>query len=372
MLACKMCPSSSMDNCSPSREFEKLPFYSAHFMDPVVWELFIRRVAECHGFGCQRILPGLPGTYPTFIVEHSQSAKQTPAAIVVKFFGPLFEGTTSFQMERAMGHFTTQHNLNIHTPAILAEGRLSADWCYLVFEHIRGVSIGQVHHELSLDALKGVAVQMGKFMNELHTLTATCEPDFPLNTQVKSWDGYADFLENQRAACLDHHRNWQDIPSQLIHQLPGFILPLEQLIDFSSPPHLVHADLTADHLLGRLIATPPISAMKHRAGNLRGKITLEQPETGWENLAVIDWGDCRVGNILYELVALHLDMFRADKRLLHVCMQAYSLPDYFKENFARKALSTVLLHQFPMPAHVYAPYQHAHSLDEVAEGLFGI
>ncbi len=89
-------------------------------------------------------------------------------------------------------------------------------------------------------------------------------------------------------------------------------------------------------------------------------------------MAIIDWGDTRVGNILYELVALHLDLFRGDKHLLKLCLQAYELPIFYQLDFTRKALSMVLLHEFPMPAHVYAPYQDAHSLDELAEAVFGM
>jgi aminoglycoside phosphotransferase (APT) family kinase protein len=341
-------------------------------MDPELWEPFVRHVAGCHGFECHCILPGLPGSFPTFIVEQGQPAGSAQTAFVVKFFGPLFEGKDSFHTELAMGHFIAKHDLNIPSPVILAEGRLSSDWYYLVFEYIPGDSMGQVYQEMSKDALQGVAMQMGKFMHQLHALTATSLPVIPPATRSLSWEDYADFLEKQRADCLDHHRSWNDLPSQLLDLLPGYIPPIEQLLDYTSPPHLIHGDLTADHLLGWLQAPTPVSTRLHSAGSARDATTVGQPGKGWESLAIIDWGDCRVGNILYELAAVHLDLFRADKRLLRLCLQAYGLPIFYQLDFARKAFSTVLLHQFPMPAHIYSPYQDARSLDELADGLFGI
>ncbi len=139
---------------------------------------------------------------------------------------------------------------------------------------------------------------------------------------------------------------------------------VDDLLDFSSPPHLIHADLTGDHLLGQLAAD------QHAQSAVADLLLPTRPE--WDTLAIIDWGDARIGNILYELVALHLDLFQADKRLLKTCLEIYGLPDFYRQDFARKAFCMVLLHQFPMPSRVYAPYFHVQSMDELAQGLFGI
>jgi hypothetical protein len=42
------------------------------------------------------------------------------------------------------------------------------------------------------------------------------------------------------------------------------------------------------------------------------------------------------------------------------------------QDFARKAFSTVLLHKVPMSGELYAPYQNARCLEDLAEGLFAI
>ena len=250
-----------------------------------------------------------------------------------------------------MGYFLAQQSFPVCSPAILANGQLTPEWWYLIFEHIPGVSIGQIRHQLSVDAWVGVAQQMGIFIKKLHTATALTVPVMLKPTSVVGWDGFVGFLEEQRAHCYVSHLGWNDLPVHLLEQVQDFILLTDQLVDLSSLSHLIHADLTSDHLLGRL--APSTTSV-------------------WHTLAIIDWGDTRVGNILYELVALHMDLFQADKHLLRICLEAYDLPDFYWQDFPRKALSMVLLHQFPMPASVYAPHQDARTLQDLAECLFGI
>ncbi len=354
-----------MDNSTPPGLFSDKLYYSAHFMDLAIWEPYVYQVSKQHGFGCKRVIPGLPGSFPTFIVELAAEAVQPQfGSIVVKFFGPLFDGADSFRFEQSMEHFLAQQSLMVRSPSILASGRLALEWWYLVFEHIPGVSIGQLKQQLSTDAWEGVAVQMGAFMKALHSATATTLPIIPSPTSAMVWDGFVDFLERQRAHCYVNHQKWNDLPSHLLEQVQDFILPVEQLLDLSALPHLIHADLTGNHLLGELAPTPELSAT-----------VLQSPPVGaavWHTLAIIDWGDTRVGNILYELVALYLDLFQADKHLLRICLEVYGLSVFYCQNFPRKALNMVLLHQFPMPASVYAPHQDALTLQELAERLFSI
>jgi hypothetical protein len=322
--------------------------YTAHFMDVTLWTPYVRQACALHGFGCDKVYPGVAGTYPTFIAAlTSKGLNQPPQSVVLKFFGPLFGGTVSFRIERDMGRWLEAQSLPIPSPGILAEGQLDQDWQYLIFEHVDGESIGQVRDTLSKDDWLMVASQLGEYMHCLHAQTIDYHNKLPLPIEP-SLDRYASFLQQQRLSCHTNHQTWNDLPAHLLDQLEGFILPVEHLIDFSTPPYLIHADLTADHLLGRLA---------------RGR---------WKTLAIIDWGDAMTGNLLYELVALHLDIFHSDKPLLKLCLDAYKLPVFYRQDFPRKALSLVLLHQFPMPARVYAPYHNVGSLQELAECLFAI
>ena len=56
----------------------------------------------------------------------------------------------------------------------------------------------------------------------------------------------------------------------------------------------------------------------------------------WTSLAIIDFGDARIGDIYTELNALHLDLFARDKRLLSAFLDAYGMDPWLAEDFARK------------------------------------
>jgi hypothetical protein len=354
-----------MDDLISSRLLFDKPYYSAHFMDLAMWEPYVRMVSERHGFRPKQVRPGIPGTFPSFIVELSDDRSQADyGSIVVKFFGLLFEGEHSFIVERAMGHYLVQWSLPVRSPVVLAEGQLTPEWSYLIFEGVPGVSFNQVGRQLSETSRAQVAGQMGDFMKELHTASATSKPVIPMPFPVMRWDGFIAFLETQRANCYTNHQRWKDLPAQLLEQVQDYLLPVEDLLDHTSPPHLIHADLTGDHLLGRLIPGRVETPLLHHIPQTAG--------ADWDSLAIIDWGDSRVGNILYELVALHLDLFQADKQMLSIYLEHYRLPDFYQQDFIHKALCMVLLHQFPMPVSVYAPHSEVHTLHELAERLFGV
>jgi len=321
--------------------------YRAHFMDLALWEPLVRQVCTWQGFKCNKVIPGVPGTYPTFIVELVDESDYPGRVIVVKFFGPLFDGAGSYTIERDIGCWLEKQVLPIPSPGILAHGRLNRNWQYLVFEHIHGVSIGQAREKLTQKDWTVVACQVGEYLNCLHVLTSDQRAGIPFSRQT-SLNNFAGFLEQQRLKCASHHRSWNDLPEHLLAKLDDFILPVDQLIDRYTPLHLIHADLTSDHLLGNL------------------------QNTVWHTHAIIDWGDAMMGNILYELVAIHVDLFALDKTLLRLCLDAYDLPTFYRQDFPHKLLSMLLLHQFPMPGQIYMPYRDVQSLGELAECMFAV
>ena len=337
-----------MDEAAVFSLFSDRSYYSSHFMDVGWWNPFVHRVCQQHGFACTEVNACLPGTYPTFLAGLGEAGLQQPTGhVVVKFFGPLFNGEEAFLAEHGIANWLADQSLPIHSPCILAEGQLNQDWWYLIYEHIPGESISQVRAGLSPGDWRSVAAQLGEYLSKLHSLPPLHLPGTVYSIEP-GWNGYASFLREQRSHCHANHQEWGDLPQHLLDQIGAFVLPVEQLIDFTGTPHLIHADLTADHLLG---------------GFVNG---------GWQTLAIIDWGDARTGNLLYELVALHLDMFAGDKTLLKCFLESYGLPEFLRVNFPYKAFNMVLMHQFPMPPWVYAPYQDVTSLGELAEGLFGI
>jgi Ser/Thr protein kinase RdoA (MazF antagonist) len=259
---------------------------------------------------------GLAGTFPTFVIDERY---------VVKFFGRLFDGRASFAVERAVGRLLASETA-IPAPALLCSGQLWPNdsdwpWPYLVYEFVPGVSIGEVFDRIGSADRHEIARYLGWITRRLHALVPTTGDVFKWK-----WDGYLDLLGSQRARCKRTHQAWGTLPTHLIDGLDEFILPPEALVDRGSPFHLIHADLTADHLLGELC------------------------DGRWVTTGIIDFGDAMVGNLAYELVALHLHLFGCDKRLLATYLNAYRVDDRFQKALPRVAMSVTLLHRFDVLA----------------------
>jgi hygromycin-B 7''-O-kinase len=314
--------------------------YRQHFMDLALWQPHVQAICHRHNLEpCQPIRAGLAGTYPTFIVEDRW---------VVKLFGQLFDGGQAYQTEAQVGCLLPP-DLPLPTPGILYtgtlyEGNVAWNWPYLIFEYIHGQSIGEVYQQVSFDDKLMLACRLGETTRQIQRVFLDGAAFFHAGREA-----YLLFLQSQREHCRARHAGWRSLPGPLLDQIDAYVLPSGDLADDRFPCGLIHADLTRDHILGRL-----------EAGR-------------WISHGLIDFGDARVGNVFYELAALHLDLFLYDKRLLHTYLEAYGLA--YDPQFPRLAMSAALLHQFNVfegLLEALPEAQHAHGLDELAHMIWAL
>ena len=323
---------------SPLNPLGILDYYQDHFCDVNFWRPYIHMVAERQSLPAPTLVePGIPGTFPTFIVNRSW---------VVKFFGSLFNGLASFTMEKWVNQAMIRLQESNHhsklaqgspeptpwgiaSPRLLASGELSLPggcwpWPFLVFSYQPGQSLGEIFDTLEFRNKLDLARDLGKWAAWLHNLDSRCLEPMPAPATGKK--NYADFLSSQVQGCSSRHAQWGTLPPLLIQQIDGYLSATHDLIGTMHPNHLIHADLTRDHILGHL-------------------------EQGyWRSEAIIDFGDAMPGDLFYELAALHLELFGGDKRLLSAFLADYQGPGWHgladRETFCQKTMATALLHQF--------------------------
>jgi hygromycin-B 7''-O-kinase len=322
----------------PLAPLEQLDGYVRHFMDLQLWEPYVRWVCANNALPCQQVRGGLAGTCPTFIVDERW---------VVKFFGRLFDGGSAFAVEREAARLVSLVE-EIPAATLLASGQLfpqgeSWPWPYLVFAFIPGASIGEASAAIAAEERMKIGAEMGRIVCKLHQIALD---DSPLFHPI--WSEYLDFLTAQRGGCADRHRKWGSLPQRLIDQIDAYLTPADEWIEAGNKPHLIHADLTRDHLLGQV------------------------KQGRWTTGGLIDFGDARVGDLYYELAALNLDLFDADQQMLKHFLDAYG-DHHADDRFQRKAMSAALLHQFDVigPVLQRQPVlKNAGSLEELAEWLW--
>jgi aminoglycoside/choline kinase family phosphotransferase len=109
----------------------------------------------------------------------------------------------------------------------------------------------------------------------------------------------------------------------------------------------VHADLNQDHVLG-------VWEAQH-----------------WQPCGVIDFGDALVGDPTYELVALHLGLFRGDKRLLQAFLAAYGDAELGR-GLPTRAMAMTLLHEFDLLDVLEPEVFMVETLEELASRIWDI
>jgi hygromycin-B 7''-O-kinase len=320
-----------MNNAGSSlAALQTLDGYRQSFLSTGLWEPHLQALCTMHGWSCEQIIPGKPGTFPTFIVDDQR---------VIKFFGPLFTGEQCWQVEQEAASLIPALP-SLPVPQLLASGDLPGEpgWHYLVFEVVPGVNIGDVYSKLPIVEKLELASWLGSWLPELHRLRPPAESSLPRLSErlVHGW--FAD-------RWAENSARW---PAHLAAQVEGYINKYSDFIQTGSEA-FIHADLTRDHLIGSL------------------------SDGHWTTQAIIDFGDAKLGNLYYELAAVHLDLFGCDKRLLAAFLEAYGFPPDL--DFSRKAMVTSLLHEFDVIGYLFTwnpKLQELQTLEQLESCLWKI
>jgi hygromycin-B 7''-O-kinase len=266
-----------------------------------------------HGLPVGALTTGAGGTFPTFLV----------GAYVVKFFPKRFDGGQCFLIERSL-HTGALDRAEIGAPRHVAHGHLFQAgwrWPYLVTTRLDGMSWREAG--LSPQAQQAVASQLGAALRRVHELTC---PDEPV------WR--RDVLSELRATCADRHRRRGMLPAHLADQIDDYLAALV------ATRRLIHGDLHADHVF--------VEA-RHLVG-------------------VVDWGDALCGDPYYELPALFFGTFRANRSLLRAFLDGYGWER--TTDFAHRAMTMTLLHEFNPAAGHLPPLAEIRSLHDLAGQLW--
>ena len=304
--------------------------YVQRFHDVGYWQPYIEMVCRRHCLQPYKVIRcHNPGTCPVFIIDDRW---------VVKYFGKLFNGLSSYYTELAASQVTAS-DPSIPSPALIASGYLydgGADWQwpYLVYQFLPGVSFGETYEELTPEDRFAVARDLGTLTRRLH--------DLPLDEATvlrKSWSAYDAMLTAQRSSCVDRHRKWHTLPDHLIEQISTYLQAAGQLVDGAQYPVFVHGDITGDHILVARVA-------EH-----------------WNVRGLIDYDDALVGDPLYELIAIHLDAFRCKKKHLLAFLESYGINAVTWHSVIRKVMSLTLLHQFDILSLIQTRYPQLGDFD---------
>ena len=317
--------------------------YSTHFMDAEIWTPVIQRLCRERGIMITDIWAGTAGTFPTFILDRK---------FVIKFFGPLFGGADSYKIETSVNSLLAQFP-GIPAARILECGPISPNvnnWQFILFNYLPGQSYREDLAKITDPDRQAVAFRIGEILHILHSLPvpeslASLFPPDPALYRARhnNW-----FLARLRCAQPQSPAGL-GLPARLAGQAADFLYKSREDADIRSPLHLIHADMTQEHILG------------------------DFSHGHWQINGLIDFGDCMTGDLFYELAPLHLDFFDCNKRLLVKFLEGYQARDFPISGFARQCLCAALQHQFNVFSGVFERHPELAeigNLDQLAQTLW--
>ncbi|SDS47286.1 phosphotransferase family protein [Microlunatus soli] len=295
--------------------FDATRDYGALLGDADHWRPYAELALARAGLPIEPLVSGFTGTYPTLV----------GTSLVIKLFGHFGGWRRSVAAEIAANEAIHAQRW-IRAPKIVATGQLfpgnSDDWPFLISERLSGEAWRD--SDLATRDRMNVAVQLGRQVRLVHGCPAVSPSQL-----------HGDWLAEHRTDTVDRQRRWKVLPERLLDQIPEYIAGYRP-----ADPVLVHGDITEDHIF------------------------LD----GDRLVGLIDWGDAMITDPFYELGALHLGAFGADRRLLGSFLEGYGWPA--DEDFARHAMQAALMHEFDLFSGVRDLAQQAESLDDLADALW--
>ncbi|MEA2552857.1 MAG: hygromycin-B 7-O-kinase [Fimbriimonadaceae bacterium] len=243
------------------------------------------------------------GTNVVFIVND---------AYFVKLFTDLFNGDRQRGLERLALQILDGQRW---TPKVLGSGELypgeSWPWEYVVTEKLEGEPLDKTWESLDNAARLKVATSAGEYLRMLHGITIPDE----LRALVAKLIGPENFASIW-ARQVESRAMKHGVPEHLARQAGDYVA---RWLPKTGEDCILHGDLSGDHLIGQL------------------------GHEGWEIEAVIDYGDLKLGNPVYDLIPLHLETFEGDKFLLGALLEGYGVMPEFS---AEAAMSFTLVHEW--------------------------
>lgn len=209
-------------------------------------------------------------------------------------------------------------------------------WPYMVTRKCRGDIFARVRDTLSKTDILNLASSLGVQMRNIHLLPLPHEESLSEseNNNVKDnvpreWKQVISILDGRKNNIKKHLANWGGtVPTVLIEKAEDYLPPdMTSLIKFVKDgdgesvytlPSWIHSDIMDDNILTE--RTPKMGSFTDAKST--GVRELEE----LSSIHIIDFSDLSIGDPLFDLIPLHLDVFRGDIDLLREYLGSYQLP----------------------------------------------
>lgn len=227
---------------------------------------------------------------------------------VVKLTPPVFARQIQAE-EHALKYIGK--GLPLRTPQLCATGNLDS-WRYVVQSRIPGQQLGESWPTVSQSARRSILQEIGLFFAALHRLAAP-----QAGVLADSWD---EFLSMQTQLCAARQASW-GVPEEIVSGISECLA--NSGVSTNSCISLLHADLGG------------------------GNVLLESVEDGRYVAGIIDFGDARIGDPLYDLITPALLIAEGNHELFSALLDGYGIVGSARDERLQTRLTAyAVLHPF--------------------------
>jgi hygromycin-B 7''-O-kinase len=315
------------------REFTTVAEYEKVLLDVDYWCRYVD--AAIRQIGLQpatKIKSPRQGSNVVFLVDDSY---------FVKIFTPVLNGRQQQGIEKLALEILDDYP-EVLAPKLIGSGSLFPDrdwpWDFVVTRRLPGRTLDHLWDGLETSQREAVARDIGKYLRALHSIPVPGVLRDLISLRMGPEDFLVKWVCDVRARSLRF-----GIPKHLAEQAPAFV---ERWLPNPEQTAILHGDLTGEHMFGLV------------------------GQSRWTTTGFIDYGDLKLGNPLYDLVAIHFGIFLADTKLLGILFESYGDMPVYEAN-AMMALA--LVHEWDVLRELFQEDRvlaSTTSLESVAEILW--
>lgn len=224
--------------------------------------------------------------------------------LVLKLFSPY--DSREFFIETNVLEETDWSRVHIEVPRIIQKG-IFKGWHFFIMTRVRGELLIDVWNLLSKDERIGIAVDLGKLIQQMHALDINVYKE--LNQDFDQW------IIKQKNQVEQHH-NGTGLSSHLVREVKEYVASFEP----SSEKVLVTSEYTPFNLI------------------------VNRVQNRWTLTGLIDFADCFIGEPNYDLLGPILFNFYKEPELTRAFLNSYGLE--LTDQVQVRLMQLLLLHQF--------------------------
>lgn len=229
---------------------------------------------------------------------------------IVKIFPPFLKHQWESE-HRVLTHLHGKVGTQI--PDLIASGRRSDDWYYVIITKLEGITFEGVWHQFSLAEKEKILGQVGQIMGTVHQVEIG-----DLKNIQPEWNR---FIEKQKINALKRHSRL-NMPMWFLEQMPEYLERNQTLLPTDFNPVILTGEYTPFNMMTDVIKNSVVTGM-------------------------IDFGDAMVGYNHYDLLGPCVFMAEGKPELVRALFKGYGLnPNQINEDLRRRLMVLLILHRY--------------------------